>query len=130
MRATWLFLPIAMGLGFAPAARTEQRFDLPTRQGATQPIYLTEAANPIASAVLYPGGTGLVSHVRNNFLIRVAGAFAATGVTAAVADAAVRLGPQSIAGVVLTSSVWAAGMAAVPVNRLRVPVLIVHNRSD
>ena len=62
MRATWLFLPIAMGLGFAPAARTEQRFDLPTRQGATQPIYLTEAANPIASAVLYPGGTGLVSH--------------------------------------------------------------------
>jgi hypothetical protein len=51
-------------------------------------------------------------------------------VTAAVADAAVRLGPQSIAGVVLTSSVWAAGMAAVPVNRLRVPVLIVHNRSD
>ena len=182
VRAGRLFVLIALGLGFAPAAWSQQHFDLPSRPGVSQPIDLSEAAHPIASAILYPGGAGVISHVRNNFLIRVAGAFAAAGVTAAVADApsdhagglsdevragdaqaadataivaflrsratvpvwligtsrgsisaanaAVRLGPPSIAGVVLTSSVWAGGMSAVPVNRLHVPVLIVHNRAN
>jgi len=182
MRAVWLTVLIAMGLGFAPAAWSQQHIDLPSRPGVTQPIDLTEAVHPIASAILYPGGPGVLSRGRNNFLVRVAGAFAAAGVTAAVADApsdhagglndearagdaqaadataivaflrsrapvpvwligtsrgsisaanaAVRLGPPSIAGVVLTSAVWGGGMAAVPVNRLRVPTLIVHNRDD
>jgi len=148
----------------------------------TQPIYLTAARNPVASAILFPGGSGIVSAVRNNFLLRVVGDLAAAGLTAAVADApsdhswgpgvegrataaqaadtaaivaflrsraavpvwlvgtsngsisaansGVRLGPPLIAGVVLTSSVWAGGMSMVPFSTLRVPVLIVHNRND
>lgn len=182
MRLFWLPVLIALCLGSAPASWAQERIDLPTRQGVTQPIYLTAARNPVASAILFPGGSGVVSAVRNNFLIRVAGDFAAAGVTAAVADApsdhswgldigvrsgeaqaadtasivaflrsraavpvwlvgtsrgsisaanaAVRLGPPSIAGVVLTSSVWAGGMSAVPLGTVRVPVLIVHNRND
>lgn len=46
------------------------------------------------------------------------------------ANAAVRIGPPRIAGVVLTSSVWNGGMSQVPLAALRVPVLIVHNRDD
>jgi pimeloyl-ACP methyl ester carboxylesterase len=182
MRAVWLPLLIVLGLGFAPAAWTEERIDLPTRPGVTQPIYLTPARTPVASVILFPGSSGVVSAERNNFLIRVAGDFAAAGITAAVADvpsdnaggmdtsfrageaqaadtaaiaaflrtraavpvwlvgtsrgsisaanAAVRIGPPRIAGVVLTSSVWAGGMAAVPLGAVRVPVLIVHNRND
>jgi len=182
MRALWLPVLIVLWPGLAPAAWSQERIDLPTRPGVTQPIHLTAARNPVASAVLFPGGSGVVSAVRNNFLIRVAGDFAAAGVTAAVADApsdhtwgldvgvrageaqaadtavivaflrsraavpvwlvgtsrgsisaanaGVRLGPRVIAGVVLTSSVWAGGMSAVPFGTMRVPVLIVHNRND
>jgi putative intracellular protease/amidase len=180
VRAAWLLTVLCVGC--PPAAWPQEQIDLPTRPGITQPIYLTVARNPIASAVLFPGGSGVVSAVRNNFLIRVTGQFAAAGVTVAVADApsdhawgldvgvraseaqaadaaaivaflrsraavpvwligtsngsisaanaGVRLGPPSIAGVVLTSSVWAGGMSMVPLNNLRVPVLIVHNRED
>lgn len=182
MRACLLPVLIALCLGLAPPARTEERIDLSTRPGVTQPIYLTAARNPVASAILYPGGSGVVSVARNNFLIRVAGDFAAAGVTAAIADApsdqagslttgfrageaqatdtaaivaflkgrapvpvwligtsrgsisaanaAARLGPPRIAGVVLTSSVWTGGMSAVALGTLRVPTLIVHNRND
>ena len=45
------------------------------------------------------------------------------------ANGAAVLGKR-IGGVVLTSSVWAQGMAAVPLDRIVVPVLIVHNRDD
>ena len=182
MRAFWLPVLVMLCLGLAPATWPQQRIDLPSCPGVTQPIYLFPARTPVASAILYPGGSGAVNAVRSNFLIRVAGMFAAAGVTAAVADApsdhswgldlgvrateaqaadaaaivaflrknatvpvwligtsngsisaanaAVRLGPSSIAGVVLTSSVWAGGMSMVPVSTLRVPVLVVHNRND
>lgn len=50
--------------------------------------------------------------------------------TISAANAAVRLGPHAIAGVVLISSVWLGGMSAVPVEQIAVPVLLVHNRSD
>jgi hypothetical protein len=46
------------------------------------------------------------------------------------ANAAIRLGRGKIAGVVLTSSVWADGMQLVPVDKILVPILIVHNRDD
>jgi pimeloyl-ACP methyl ester carboxylesterase len=46
------------------------------------------------------------------------------------ANGAVRLGPTQVAGVVLTSSVWAGGMSLVPYGEIAVPVLIVHNRDD
>jgi alpha/beta superfamily hydrolase len=37
---------------------------------------------------------------------------------------------RRVGGVILTSSVWARGMAAVPMEKIVVPVLIVHNRDD
>lgn len=45
------------------------------------------------------------------------------------ANGAFRLG-HAINGLVLTSSVWASGMAGIPLDKLTVPVLIVHNRDD
>jgi pimeloyl-ACP methyl ester carboxylesterase len=45
------------------------------------------------------------------------------------ANGALRLG-HAVSGLVLTSSVWADGMAGVPLDRIEVPVLIVHNRDD
>ena len=46
------------------------------------------------------------------------------------ANVAARLGPDRIAGAVLTSSVWSGGMSFVPLNDIAVPTLIVHNRAD
>ena len=46
------------------------------------------------------------------------------------ANGAARIGPPGVAGVVLTSSVWLAGMAGVALEQIRVPVLVVHNRDD
>ncbi len=167
----------------ALSASAEERIELHTRPGIVQPIFfIAAAAAPTASVILFPGGSGVVAEVRENFLLRVNGAFAAQGIAVAIADApsdhssgmgppfrasvqhaqdvaaivaflksraavpvwavgtsrgsisaanaAVRLGPAAIAGVVLTSSVWSGGMSAVPIATLAVPVFIVHNRSD
>jgi alpha/beta superfamily hydrolase len=173
---------VFLGAALSSMATAQERVDLPSRPGVIQPIFLTGARSPWASAVLFPGGSGSVSAVRNNFLIRAAPRFAALGVTVAVIDApsdhlggvdtqfrageaaatdtaavaawlktrapvpvwlvgtsrgsvsaanaALRLGPEKIAGVVLTSSVWSGGMDAVPLDKIREPVLIVHNRDD
>jgi len=132
--------------------------------------------------VLFPGGEGVLSLLRSNFLLRVRGDIAARGIMVAVADApsdhragldplyrasdeaaqdiaaivaglkrradvpmwlvgtsngsisaasgAVRLGPPRIAGAVLTSSVWSGGMSYVALEKIAVPVLVVHNRND
>nr|WP_294503520.1 alpha/beta hydrolase [uncultured Rhodopila sp.] len=45
------------------------------------------------------------------------------------ADGASVLG-RRIGGVILTSSVWARGMAAVRLETITVPVLVIHNRDD
>jgi Serine aminopeptidase, S33 len=45
------------------------------------------------------------------------------------ANGAAALGKR-IGGVVLSSSVWAQGMAAIPLEKIVVPVLVVHNRDD
>lgn len=45
------------------------------------------------------------------------------------ANGAAALG-RRIGGVVLSSSVWAQGMAAIPLDKIVVPVLVVHNRDD
>jgi hypothetical protein len=181
-RTAGLCLLAALCLGIVPAAHGQQQINLPSRAGVTQPIYMTPARIPVANAILFPGNAGVVSNVRSNFLIRVAGDFADAGITVAVADApsdhatgmndafraseaqaadtaaivaylrnraavpvwligtsngtvsaanaAARLGPPRIAGVVLTSSVWAAGLRDMPYSTLRVPVLVVHNRND
>ena len=166
----------------AATAAAQQRIAVPAGGGITQPIVLYVAERPVASAVLLPGSSGLLLTARNNFLVRVAGDFAAAGITAAVADApsdqpggvddvfrasaaeaadvaaitaflrarvavpvwlvgnsrgsisaanaAARLGPPGISGLVLTSSVWDGGMRQVSLGGIHVPTLIVHNRSD
>lgn len=43
--------------------------------------------------------------------------------------AAAKLG-KGIAGVVLTSSIWAHGLGGAPLQDIKVPVLVVHNRDD
>ena len=50
--------------------------------------------------------------------------------TISAANAAVRLGPSQVAGIVLTSSVWSGGLSAVPLAQTAVPTLVVHNRDD
>jgi alpha/beta superfamily hydrolase len=67
-------------------AVAQERVDLPARPGVTQPVYITAAASPKASVVLFPGGSGVVAQVRNNFLLRVAPRFVAQGMTVAVID--------------------------------------------
>ncbi len=46
------------------------------------------------------------------------------------ASGAARLGPPRVAGAVLTSSVWSGGMSYVALQKIAVPVLVVHNRDD
>ena len=53
-------------------ATAQERVDLPTRPGVTQPVYVTANPTPRASMILFPGGSGVVAQVRNNFLLRVA----------------------------------------------------------
>jgi hypothetical protein len=79
-----LVLLLAMTLGGGASA--QERIDLATRPGITQPVYFTAAPSAVASVVLFPGGSGVVSAVRNNFLLRVAGRFSAQGINVAVAD--------------------------------------------
>ena len=50
--------------------------------------------------------------------------------TISAASVGVRLGPPRVDGVVLTSTVWVQGIPQVPLEQLRVPTLIVHNRND
>ena len=49
--------------------------------------------------------------------------------TVSAAQAATRMN-HDIAGVVLTSSVWAHGLGIVPLQEIKVPVLVVHNHDD
>ncbi len=164
------------------AALAQERIDVPSRAGVTDTVFWTQATKAIGTVVLFPGGSGVVSATRNNFLLRVAPRFTAQGFNVAVADApsdqangmswqfrtgtghaqdiaavvavlktrsplplwligtsngsisagnaAASLGPPTIAGVILTSSVWARGMPQVAAERIKVPVLIVHNRDD
>ena len=50
--------------------------------------------------------------------------------TISAAALGARLGPAQIAGVVLTSTVWRSAIPRVPLEDIRVPVLVVHNRDD
>ncbi|MDR3531019.1 MAG: alpha/beta hydrolase [Rhodopila sp.] len=163
------------------AGRAEERIDLHTRPGVTQPVYATFAAKPPASLILFPGGNGIYAAAQRNFLIRIAPDLISQGFTVLVVDTpsdhaqgmswsfragaehardigtvvdlakahsaapvwligtsrgsisaangAASLGKR-IGGVILTSSVWAQGMAAIPLDRIVVPVLVVHNRDD
>jgi len=176
-----LLLPLLL-VAVGAAARAEEAINLPARPGVMQSILFTAVAHPAASAILFPGGYGRVSAVRNNFLIRVAPNFAALDLNVAIADApsyqpggmpdgfrmgeahaadiaaviaflrqraavpvwlvgtsrgtisaasiGVRLGPPRVTGVVLTSTTWLVSIPQVPLEQLRVPTLVVHNRDD
>lgn len=82
-----LVLGLAM-IGATMPAHAAEEHDLRSgRPGVSQPVFLHPAAHPAVSAVLFPGGSGAVSAVRGNFLIRAADEFAAAGITVAIADA-------------------------------------------
>jgi pimeloyl-ACP methyl ester carboxylesterase len=76
--AIWLLL-----IGSAVA---QERVDLQSRPGVTQPVYITAAANPKATVLLFPGAGGVYGQSRNNFLVRVVPQFSAAGMTVAVFD--------------------------------------------
>jgi len=49
---------LALGLSLAAgAAAAQERVDLPTRPGVTQPVTITAAPSPKASVILFPGGS-------------------------------------------------------------------------
>ena len=50
--------------------------------------------------------------------------------TISAASVAIQVGPPRLAGVVLTSTVWLAAFPQLPLEQLRLPTLIVHNRND
>lgn len=50
--------------------------------------------------------------------------------TVSAARVAARLGPQRVAGLVLTSSVWPRLRALVDLSEISVPTLVIHNRDD
>jgi pimeloyl-ACP methyl ester carboxylesterase len=50
--------------------------------------------------------------------------------TISAASIAARLGSSRVAGLVLTSTVWADLSAVTPLDQVRVPTLVVHNRDD
>ena len=81
------FVALCLTIAVSHAAIAQERVDLPSRPGVTQSIYVTTARSPWASVILFPGGSGVVGAVRNNFLIRVAPKFAAAGMTVAISDA-------------------------------------------
>jgi pimeloyl-ACP methyl ester carboxylesterase len=71
---------------FGGRAAAQERIDVPTRPGVTEPVYFTAAVSAAATGILFPGGNGVVASVRNNFLLRVAGRFSDQGINVAVLD--------------------------------------------
>jgi len=82
---------IAVALWFTTlilgSASAQERIDLATRPGITQPVFITPAPAAAASVILFPGGIGVVAAARNNFLLRVASTFSTQGFNVAVFDA-------------------------------------------
>lgn len=77
---------LAIWLLLIASATAQERIDVPSRPGVTQPVYITAAADPKATVLLFPGGGGVYAQSRVNFLVRVAPRFAAAGMTVAVFD--------------------------------------------
>jgi pimeloyl-ACP methyl ester carboxylesterase len=77
---------LAVWLLLISGAAAQERVDVQSRPGVIQPVYITAAANPKATVLLFPGGSGVYAQLHNNFLVRVAPRFAAAGMTVAVFD--------------------------------------------
>jgi hypothetical protein len=82
--AVMLLLAAILGTGGASA---QERIELATRRGVTQPVLFTAAPSAVAGVIRFSGGSGVVANVRNNFLLRVANRFTTQGFDVAVADA-------------------------------------------
>ncbi len=82
----WLTLLLLLLLLLPFGAWAQERLDVPVRPGVTEPVYITPAAKPVGTVVLFPGGSGVVGAVRNNFLLRVAPRFSEAGFNVAVVD--------------------------------------------
>lgn len=81
-------LLIALLPSIAGAARAEERIDLSTRSGVTQPVFFTAAETPRRSAVLFVGSNGVFNGpMRQNFLARAADRFVAGGISVAIPGA-------------------------------------------
>jgi predicted alpha/beta-fold hydrolase len=85
LRNSVVYVALLMLIGGRTAV-AQERVDLPTRPGVTLPVHITAAPVPKASVILFPGGSGVIVQVRNNFLLRVAPQFVAQGMTVAVID--------------------------------------------
>lgn len=68
-------------------AIAEDRIELSSRPNVTQPILFQSTSSSVASVVLFPGGNGVITVERQNFLLRVRGAFASQGISVAAIDA-------------------------------------------
>ena len=84
---------ISAGQPAADASVSETVVTLDTRPGVTQSFALLKPANPVAAAILFPGGGGNVDLAnlpkdnRGNFLVRTRHRLARHGIMAAVVDA-------------------------------------------
>jgi hypothetical protein len=111
----------------AGSASAQEQINLTTRPGITQPVYFTPARSPVASAILFPGGSGVVAAARNNFVLRIVGPLSAQGINVAVADA-----PSDQAGGLSTSfrqssehATDIAGIVALLKSRSPAPVWLI-----
>jgi alpha/beta superfamily hydrolase len=85
---SFLFLAtFALTVALIRPAMAGERLELASRQGVIVPVDFRPAANPVRSVILFPGGDGVLAHVRNNFVLRVADRFVQQGISVAIADA-------------------------------------------
>jgi len=77
----------ALLLGSAGAGQAEESTVLEPRTGVSETVLYTIVSGAPASVILLPGGGGVLSGVKNNFLLRVRGDFVRQGLSVAVPDA-------------------------------------------
>ena len=78
---------LGAALACAPAFADETRIELHLGSGIVQPFLLTEPQGvPIASLILFTGGSGIVARTGENFLLRSRAKFAARGFLVAAID--------------------------------------------
>jgi hypothetical protein len=91
-RVAFLVLMLSADIPMTARADTATLVSIPTPRGATQAFILIKPDHPVASAVLFAGGNGLLglkaaSSGATNFLVRSRDAFAAHNFIVAVVDA-------------------------------------------
>jgi pimeloyl-ACP methyl ester carboxylesterase len=95
--ARWLLLLATLSglLSTAALAATSSLVTIPTPRGASQSFILIKPEKPVASVVLFAGGSGVLglkssasmASLNDNFLVRTRDAFAGHGFVVAVVDA-------------------------------------------